>query len=58
MNWLRYSGIWITLVCNPYHWRISFSNKSDSMWSGPDTKEYSIQLVFVSVRVVVDNGSY
>jgi len=56
MNWLRYSGIWVTLVCNPYYWRVSFRNESDSAW--PDTKEYVLQLVFVSVRVVVDNGQY
>jgi hypothetical protein len=54
MNWLRYSGIWVTLICNPYHWRVSFSNQSD--W--PDTKEYVLQVVFVSVRVVIDNGQY
>ena len=56
MNWLKYSGIWVTLVCNPYHWRVSFRNESDSAW--PDTTEYVVQLVCVSVRVVVDNGSY
>jgi hypothetical protein len=58
MNWLRYSGIWITLVGNPYHWRISFSGQTDLVWAGPDTKEYAIQLVCVSVRVVIDNGQY
>jgi hypothetical protein len=58
MNWLRYSGIWVTLICNPYHWRVSFNGKADPIWNGPNTKEYVIQFVFVSVRVVVDNGQY
>jgi hypothetical protein len=58
MNWLKYSGIWITLVCNPYHWRVSFSNESDSVWQDPDSTEYVLQLVFVSVRVVIDNGRF
>jgi hypothetical protein len=57
MNWLRYSGIWITLVGNPYHWRVGF-NDIDTIWSGPDCHEYSLQLLMISVRVVIDNGQY
>jgi len=58
MNWLRYSGIWVTLICNPYHWQVSFSTQPDPIWNDLNTKEYVLQFLFVSVRVVIDNGKY
>lgn len=55
MNWLRYSGIWLTLVLNPLHWQWQWLTKHET-W--PDTTEYSIQFLFLSIRVVLDNGNW
>jgi hypothetical protein len=58
MDWLRYSGMWITLVVNPLHWRFSFSFKSDDVYLSPNLKEISTQLAFLSLRLVIDNGDW
>lgn len=56
MDWLRYSGIWLTFIFNPFHWRIS--TIKDNFLPGPNRKEVTFQLLFVSVRIVLDNGDW
>jgi hypothetical protein len=58
MNWLRYSGIWITFILNPLHWRIGTVN--DTIWdySTPNRKEMAFQLLFLTIRIVIDDGSW
>lgn len=52
MNWLKYSGIWVGFVLNPYHWKFSW-DKTDApcfdncVYVGP-----------VWIRVIVDNGQW
>jgi hypothetical protein len=58
MDWLRYSGIWISLVVNPFHWRFSFDNKPDTLLSAPNMRQCQIQIAFIAVRLVVDNGDW
>jgi hypothetical protein len=57
MNWLRYSGIWVTLVGNPYHWRIGLVKESN-VWDEPNRKEFAGQLAFLTIRIVLDNGKW
>ena len=58
MNWLRYSGIWITLICNPYHWRISYYRNCDNEFPGPNRLSRTLQVGFLTVRIVIDNGDW
>jgi hypothetical protein len=57
MNWLKYSGVWVTLALNPYHWTVNFRKQ------GPDDMDPA-QHLFVAtvgpltVRIVIDDGSY
>jgi hypothetical protein len=55
MNWIRYSGVWLTLILNPFHWRLQWFKRNE-FWH--DTKEYTSQFLFLSIRVVVDDGSW
>jgi len=58
-NWIRYSGIWITIIVNPLHWTISMNkNPYDSEWPAPDRHELHIQLLMVSFRLVIDSGRW
>jgi hypothetical protein len=58
MNWIKYSGIWVTLVCNPFHWNVAFRRINETEWPYPKRVEYSAQFICLSIRVVVDNGSW
>ena len=57
MDWLRYSGIWLTLVFNPFHWRIGLIK--DMHWApSPNRTEVAFQFLFLTLRIVIDNGDW
>ena len=59
MDWIKYSGIWITLIVNPLHWHIAYCiNPNKAEWPAPSRREISLQLLMLSVRVVIDNGDW
>ncbi len=58
MDWLRYSGIWLTFIFNPFHWRIGPVEYDQALLDGPCKKEFSFQFLFLTIRVVIDNGSW
>ena len=58
IRWLQYSGIWVTLVCNPFHWRIGYYNNLDNEFPGPNRFSGTLQLAFLTVRLVIDNGDW
>lgn len=58
INWLKYSGVWVTLICNPFHWRISLLKNSVFELPSPNRTEYGIQLFMLSIRIVLDDGSW
>lgn len=47
-NYLKYSGIWIGLVVNPYHWQFG-TKKFD---------EGCVHFGPIWVRVLIDDGSH
>ena len=56
-NYLKYSGIWVSLAVNPYHWRFHKEfNKPNDM----DPSMYSLYLTLgpISIRFVIDDGSW
>lgn len=61
MDWLKYSGIWMGLVVNPFHWRFSWVTTDKSMW-----KEFPNDFVFencvyfgpIWIRVIIDDGRW
>jgi hypothetical protein len=54
MNWLKYSGIFITATVNPFHWRLGLEYGKDEMsvWSG------RLNLLCLGIHVVIDNGQW
>jgi hypothetical protein len=59
MDWLRYSGIWLTLVVNPFHWQFQwFRNEHPWVCPAPNRSEYTAQFLFLSIRLTVDDGAW
>lgn len=57
MKWLKYSGVWVSLALNPYHWRISFGyNRPNDM--DPAMHALHATVGPLTVRIVIDDGSY
>ncbi len=57
LNYLKYSGIWISLGINPYHWGVSF--KLDTP-SDMDPAMYVVNIAMgpINIRGVLDDGSW
>jgi len=56
-NWIRYSGVWITLIGNPFHWRFSWELLKDDELN-PKMNRFEMQLFFLNIRIVLDDGSW
>jgi hypothetical protein len=57
IKWLKYSGIWFTLVLNPYHWRVTFNYEGPNDMD-PAMHNSVLSLGPVNMRIVIDDGSY
>jgi hypothetical protein len=56
INWLKYSGINITLKLNPFHWRINCEMfKTNEAW---EQDALIIELLPITIRVWFDNGEW
>jgi len=57
-NFLRYSGIWIGLIVNPFHWRFAW-DKGLKEWPN-DTLlfENCVYVGPIYIRVIIDDGSW
>jgi hypothetical protein len=56
-KYIRYSGIWISLALNPFHWRVSFEFMHPDELN-PNMRGVFISLLPISLRIIVDDGSW
>jgi hypothetical protein len=57
LNYCKYSGIWISIALNPYHWRLWFNFvKPDDM--DPGRYAFNIGVGPVAIKLVLDDGSW
>lgn len=57
MNWLKYSGVFITLILNPFHWRLGFEMGRDEIM-GPKSHYLKVSILPLSVNVIIDDGQW
>lgn len=52
LRYLRYSGLWIGLVVNPWHWSWG--------WITTDTQPFENQLKLgpIWIRIIIDDGRW
>ena len=59
MNWLRYSGISVTITLNPFHWSLlPWHNRFYDEWVGPNEQHYNVGWLFLTIRLWIDDGSW
>lgn len=56
-NYIRYSGVWVTFGLNPLHWSFKFEFMHPDELN-PKMRGIYFVLAFVSVRIVIDDGSW
>ena len=56
INYLKYSGLNVTIKLNPYHWRLSVAYlKTNEVW---EQDALIIELFPITVRFWIDNGEW
>ena len=56
-NWIRYSGIWITFILNPFHWTFRFENIFEDELN-PKMNYVNLQFFFLNIKIILDDGSW
>jgi len=56
-NYLKYSGIWIGLILNPFHWRLQWARGSKE-WPDENMFENCLYIGPLYIRVIIDDGSW
>jgi len=55
-RYLTYSGIWFTVILNPFHWHLRWNCFFEDPFR--DDKEIiDIQFICFNIRIVIDDGS-
>jgi len=56
LNYLKYSGLNVTIKFNPYHWRLAANYfATNEAW---EQDALVIELFPITVRLWIDNGSW
>jgi len=56
-KYIRYSGLWIGLVFNPYHWEFRFDQLHPDELN-PNMRGFYISFGPFWIRIVLDDGSW
>ena len=54
IEYLKYSGINITLKLNPYHWALSAMHEYDEF----DGRIFTVNLAMFTIKIWIDNGNW
>ena len=56
-KYIQYSGVWVSFGLNPIHWSFRFETlHPDDL--NPKMRGFYVVCAFVSIRVVIDDGSW
>ena len=57
INYLKYSGVWVGIILNPYHWNFQFQLLTPT---DIDPKQHGLYVNFgpLWIRMVIDDGTY
>ena len=59
LKWVRYSGLSVIFVVNPFHWRwVPQVLRENNDWPGPNERTWSVSWLFLTVRSWIDNGDW
>jgi len=58
-NYLKYSGLSIIILLNPFHWSFlpKFMNETNIEW-GSAEHTYRVSFLFLTIRFWIDNGEW
>jgi hypothetical protein len=57
-NFIKYSGVWIGLVLNPFHWRFKYDNTNPTDAWTEHVFENCLYFGPIWIRVIIDDGRW
>jgi hypothetical protein len=57
-KYLKYSGIWVGFVFNPYHWEFKYITKVKEWPESDNWFDNKLSLGPVWIRVIIDDGRW
>jgi hypothetical protein len=59
-DWLRYSGICVTITLNPLQWSImpNYGHLTNDEWPSPNFQGYRVHWLMFGIRAWIDDGSW
>lgn len=57
-EYLKYSGIWVGFVFNPYHWQFKYQTKSYEVPNYDNLFDNCVYFGPIWIRVVIDDGKW
>tara|TARA_R110000824_G_scaffold117285_3_gene269173 strand:- start:752 stop:970 length:219 start_codon:yes stop_codon:yes gene_type:complete len=57
IGFVAFSGIWITLILNPLHWRLTLMPLKKNTLN-PKFYEYNLQMLCLGIHIVIDDGDW
>jgi hypothetical protein len=60
IKWLRYSGACVIITFNPLHWQWlpRAQEERNLEWPSPKERTWSVNWLFLTVRLWIDNGDW
>jgi hypothetical protein len=55
-NYLRYSGVSVSITINPFHWNVIPRYFVSNEWPNENTK--AVSWLFLTIRFWIDDGSW
>ena len=63
LKWLEFSGVWVGVVLNPYHWEPDLKIRTNNDMPDSGGNDWGVlflelNLGFVWIRIIIDDGRW
>lgn len=58
LNYIKYSGIWIGIVVNPFHWKLKYDRTNPTEAWTAHIFENCVYFGPIWIRVIIDDGRW
>jgi hypothetical protein len=52
LKYLKYSGVWIGIVINPFHWQFGWYSGEEGLFDN------AVHLGLIWIRIIIDDGNW
>jgi hypothetical protein len=57
-KYIKYSGVWIGIVVNPFHWQFGWKKNYGLFEINDNLFDNSLHFGFIWIRIIIDDGRW